>query len=36
MDMDFGPLVWLAYIGIATIVAAPIVLIVWLIWRFAA
>lgn len=29
--MDFGPLVWLAYIGIATVVAAPVVggIVLW-------
>lgn len=34
MDMDFRPLVWLAYVGIATVVLAPLALIAWLIWRF--
>jgi hypothetical protein len=36
MEIDFRPLVVLAYIGIATVVLGPLALIAWLIWRFVA
>lgn len=31
---DFTPLVYLAYIGLATVVLVPVIVVGWLVWRY--